>query len=174
MNPPVEYLPDECVDNAMDAAIRSLLTTCFTSPADAAIFQTRRYWIEPYRHRWIIRAGNGRLVAHAGLHERFIETDDARLPIGGVAEVCVLPEHRGRGYVKAMLAPIHAALRARQIPFALLFGDPGVYASSGYFPVTNLHLADNEGIWRQNAALANAMGDAPWPGGQVRLPGPKF
>lgn len=174
MNSLVEYLPDERVDNTMDAAIRSLLTVCFTSPADTAIFQTRRYWIEPYRHRWIIRAGDGGLAAHAGLHERFIEADDARFFIGGVAEVCVLPEHRGRGYVKAMLAPIHAALRARQIPFALLFGDPGVYRSSGYFPVANLYLADNEGNWLQHTALANAMGDTPWPGGQVRLPGPKF
>ena len=36
-DPEVDYMPDSAVDDAMDAELRKLLTTCFTKPQDTVI-----------------------------------------------------------------------------------------------------------------------------------------
>ncbi len=54
MNIAINYLPDATVDDALNREIITLLTACFTKPQDT-VFQTRRYFREPYPHRWIIR-----------------------------------------------------------------------------------------------------------------------
>ena len=48
------------MDDGMDEKIRVLLTACFTGPQDA-VFQTRRYFNDPYPHRWIVRDDRGAL-----------------------------------------------------------------------------------------------------------------
>lgn len=50
----VDYLSDDNIDDASDRELRSLLSACFTKPGDA-VFKTRRFWREPYKHRWTIR-----------------------------------------------------------------------------------------------------------------------
>ncbi len=169
----VEYLPDSAVDEALDRELRELLTVCFTKPQDT-VFKAQRYFRQPYRHRWVIRDEAGRLSAHAGVHEKRIEADGRHWPIGGVAEVCVRPDCRGRGYVKAMLACAHEWMTGNGATFSVLFGRPEVYASSGYASVDNLvHDADN-GERQSVKALVKVLTDVPWPAGVVYLPGPKF
>lgn len=171
------YLPDAAVDAARDAEIRALLTTCFTKPQDA-VFHTRRYFREPYPHRWILEDARGNFIAHVGVHDKTVSTAGKTYRIAGIAEVCVHPDHRGQGHVRRMLRHIHRWLARRGFVFAVLFGDPKVYASSGYAGVDNLfHDEPDPGGQtrrRQIAAMAIPLSKTPWPRGRVFLPGPAF
>ena len=175
--PQIEYLPDSSVDAALDAELRALLTTCFTKPQDA-VFKDRRYFCEPYEHRWVIRDARRSIVAHAGVHQKAVEADGCSFRIGGLAEVCVHPDYRGRGFVKAMVACIDEWLIAHGYDFAVLFGEPYIYQSSGYVEVNNL-LHDEvtpsgEKYKAHESAMVKELAGIPWPTGEVYLPGPKF
>lgn len=172
----VEYLPDAGVDGETDSQLRELFTTCFSgSKNDNRFYLERRYYIEPYNHRWIIRGQSGEVVAHAGLHEKRVEAGGVSFPIGGVCEVCVRPDHRGRGYVKLLLGKMHRWMEKEGFAFSVLQGDPAIYASSGYCRVDNLvHGSDEEGWRTLDDAQVYCLSEKPWPGGQVRLPGPPF
>lgn len=173
MNTDVRYLADDTVDPGMDAELRELLSTCFTKPQDV-VFRTQRYFRDPYPHRWVVCDGRGALVAHAGVHEKAVVVESAVLPIGGIGDLCVHPDWRGRGLVNAMLRDVHAWLRERRYLFAVLFGDLRVYRSSGYRQVCNLvHLAD-DGQWRTATALVCELAGRPWPNETVRLQGHTF
>ena len=171
------YLPDAAVDAAQDAKIRALLTTCFTKPQDA-VFQTQRYFREPYPHRWIIEDDHGAFIAHVGVHDKTIAAGGRTYRIAGIAEVCVHPDHRGQGHVRRMLRHIHRWLARRGFVFAVLFGAPKVYASSGYAGVDNLFHDEMDPDGRPHrkkiAAMAIPLSKTPWPRSRVLLPGPAF
>ena len=86
MNPKIEYLPNDSVTDSMDYELRGLLTTCFTKPQDV-VFRDRRYFREPYPHRWVIRDDNNAIVAHIGVNEKQVEAEGRTCRIGGIAEV---------------------------------------------------------------------------------------
>lgn len=173
MKPEIAYLPDERVDDALDLEIRGLLTTCFTKPQDV-VFKDRRYFREPYPHRWVIRDNHGALIAHIGVHEKHIESEGTTFRIGGICEVCVHPDHRGKGYVRKMLKCIHGWLSERGFVFTILFGDPLVYGSSGYVQVSNLFNGNDAEGWRQAPGLTKELSGTQWPSGKVLMPGPGF
>lgn len=171
----VAYTLDADVDTQLDAELRALLSLCFTGPEDA-VFRARRYFREPPKHRWLLRDETGALVAQVAVHEKTIDCAGWGMPIGGIADVCVHPDHRGRGHVRGMLAGIHAWLAERLVPFAVLFGDPAVYASSGYVVVKNLRVRSAEtGAWEPGGgAMVHELGAHRWPDGPVDLIGPRF
>lgn len=172
MKPTIEYLPDLSIDAATDEMLRGLLVTCFTKPQDV-VFRDQRYFRQPYQDRWVIRDEGGALVAHIGVHDKKVAADGQAYCIGGIAEVCVHPDHRGRGYVRMMLACIHEWLSGRGYPFSVLFGAPGVYGSSGYAPCKLVHGGEAEG-WKEAGAMVKELSATAWPSGTVRLPGPTF
>lgn len=169
------YTPDAAVDAALDRELRDLLCACFTKPQDV-VFRERRFFREPPQHRWLVRDGRGALVAHAAVHDKTASSAGATYRLGGVAEVCVHPEHRGHGLARGLLAEIHAWLAARQVPFAVLFGNPKVYTSSGYVVVGNLRVRSPEtGAWESaQGAMVHMLGIHEWPAGPVDLVGPRF
>ena len=171
------YLADAQVDDAQDAKIRALLTACFTKPQDA-VFRTQRYFREPYPHRWVVADGRGHFIAHVGAHEKTARAGAKTYRIAGIAEVCVHPRHRGQGLVRIMLRRVHREMARRGFDFAVLFGDPRVYASSGYVRIGNLFLDGDMGAGRPRrisiAALAAPLSKKPWPRGKTYLPGPVF
>lgn len=171
-SPAVEYLPDASVTETVDQELRALLTTCFTKPQDV-IFQTQRYFREPYPNRWVIRTEQGAIVAHIGVHEKRIQAGGRDYRIGGIAEVCVHPDYRGRKYVKIMLEVIHAWLRERGFAFSVLFGNPKVYGGCGYQSVQLVYDSDREGRKTVPAMMVPLAG-IPWPESEVYLPGPTF
>lgn len=173
MEPKVTYLSDVDVDAALDKEIRDLLTACFTKPQDV-VFKTRRYFREPYPHRWIIRDANGRMVAHVGLHEKMVVSAGRTYRIGGIAEVCVHPQVRGRGYVRHMLRLIDEWQVRQGLVFSMLFGDPKVYGSSGYREVGNLVYGGEEQSWTPVPVMVKVLSKFPWPADQVKLYGLKF
>ncbi len=173
MKPDIEYLPDDSVDDAVDLEIRSLLTRCFTRPQDV-VFKKRRFFREPYPHRWVVRDQYGALAAHIGVHEKQIQADSAIFCVGGICEVCVHPDYRGKGYVRMMLQHIHGWLSERGFVFAILFGKPLIYGSSGYVQVTNLFNGSGDKGWAPVAGMVCELSETPWPREKSRLPGPKF
>ncbi len=118
------------------------------------------------------------MIAHACVHMKVAGSAIGDLAIGGVAEVAVHPEWRGAGLVRLMLADIHEWLRDRAA-FGMLFGNPKVYASSGYVPITNVirsKARDSgeviEGTYPH--AMVRPISDVAWPDGLIDLRGPTF
>ncbi|MEZ5274822.1 MAG: GNAT family N-acetyltransferase [Opitutaceae bacterium] len=179
MPPPIRYLADANVDPVTDRQIRDLLTTCFTKAEDE-VFKHRRYFIEPYPHRWIIRDPDpaGPIIAHIGVHDRTMRVGSGTRRFAGIAEVCVHPGHRSRGHVRSMLAVIHPWLAVHGFPFSILFGDPNVYRSSGYRVIDTIRMnrdpADPDSPRKTVTAMIRPLTDEPWPEESVYIPGNPF
>ncbi|MBA4388417.1 MAG: GNAT family N-acetyltransferase [Verrucomicrobia bacterium] len=175
--PNIEYIKDADVDAAMDAEIRVLLTTCFLKPQDV-VFKERRYFKEPPAHRWFIRDESGRLAAQVAVHDKTVLSGGRTYRIGGIAEVCVHPDHRGNGYVKKLLDAANEWLARNGFEFSVLFGRQEIYSSSGYAVKNNMyHNIKNETgeVTRKNdTPMVKPLGAMPWPEGEVFLPGPNF
>lgn len=176
--PAIEFIEDSAVDTSLDRQLRELLSTCFTKPCDA-VFRQRRYFHEPPRWRWIVRGDAGAVIAHIAVHDKRIGIATGDLRIAGIAEVCVHPQHRGRGLVRDLLAEAHAWLTAHDIPVAMLFGDKKHYASSGYRNIANPIRSQNSetGAWTVEPSdwvMVKSLRNFDWPAGVVDLRGPTF
>ena len=174
----VEYIRDSDVDTRLDEELRSLLALCFTEPADV-VFRERRYFREPPQYRWYIRDDAGGIIAHVAVHEKVVEAAPDLIRIGGVGEVCVHPEFRGRGLVRELLSAAHVWLRSQHYPFTILFGDPRIYGSSGYVEVDNLFTKAASGAaspseYAPRRAAVRQLADRAWPRGEVYLHGQIF
>jgi len=169
------HRPDAEVNAVEDLELRRLLLACF--PYETSFF-ARRYVRMPPAHRWLVRAPSGELVAHAAAHDKIISAGGVELRVGGIAEVCVAHSWRGRGLLRAMLAAAHEWMRSESIPFAMLFGQPKVYASSGYKVIDNPILAENALTQHLNPfkgkPMIHPLTSVRWPSGPVDLRGPTF
>ncbi len=186
---PIEYVPDSHVTPTLDRALISLLSTCFTKPGDE-VFRERRYFHELPEHRFLMPATpetsvEDGIAAHLAIHDRAVSTTVGVLPCGGVAEVAVAPEHRRRGLVWRLLEEAHAWLSRHRYEFAILFGDPAVYGSSGYHAARNpIYYRDAEtGECRcrrfgtspgSEAFMYRSISGGVWPSGPIDLQGYKF
>jgi predicted N-acetyltransferase YhbS len=113
------------------------------------------------------------------IHEKRVTVANAELMVGGMAEVCVRSSQRGRGHMHRLLARAHQRLVENGIEHALLFGEPKLYASSGYLPlqatVRRFDLTTNavqDGVMA--VLLHKSLTDEPWPAGPIDLRGPLF
>jgi GNAT superfamily N-acetyltransferase len=95
-----------------------------------------------------------------------------------VAEVCVAPAHRGSGISKRLLQSIDQWLGSQVIDFAMLFGQPKLYKSSGYVLMRNRLQTENLLPWRWNPfcgkPMIKTLSQRPWPLGAIDLRGPTF
>ncbi|MFH1498640.1 MAG: GNAT family N-acetyltransferase [Verrucomicrobiota bacterium] len=170
---------DASVDATLDLELRGLLSACFTKPQDH-VFRQRRHFNEPPAQRWLIRGDDDGLAAHLAVHDkRFEAAGGQTFRFGGVAEVCVHPAYRGKGYVGALLAAAHAWMAAEGFAFSVLSGKPSYYASSGYRTVDNgfrdgVDAAGAPARVRAEGLMALALTDRAWPDGDVFIPGPSF
>ena len=77
-----------------------------------------------------------------------------------------------------MLGEAHAWMQCEGIPFAMLFGQPKVYASSGYAVIDNTILAATTLLDQWNPfkgkPMIHPIAAQPWPAGPVDLRGPTF
>jgi len=176
--PRFEYVREPDVSEVLDRELRELISGAFSQPHNA-FFKERRYAQEMPRHRFLFRAGDGRLIAHLAVHEKVISVGGASVAIGGVAEVCVHESARGRGYVRQLLEHAHRELLESDIGFAFLFGDGDIYGSSGYrhvlAPIRRLnHLTNEHETSVRQDALVKPLTEMPWPEGPIDLRGPFF
>ena len=175
---PIVHFYDFQITPAQDESLRDLFKICFKR--ELAYLEHQRFFRELPPHRWIIFGDDEEIVAHIAVYEKILGTDSGFLPVIGIAEVCVAPAHRGRGYVRALLSEIHDWARAQGFSWSMLFGARGIYASSGYAPVDNpLRSIDYQSgewqtetsTWAQVCALSET---AIWPSGTIDLRGPHF
>jgi GNAT superfamily N-acetyltransferase len=146
MQQEVYYIADADVTAVLNTALISLLSTCFTKPEDR-VFRTRRYFHEMPAHRFVVPGDTQRqsvspaefsdLAAHLAVHDREITASGDRYRCGGIAEVAVAPGYRGRGLARRLLGSALEWMEERRFDFALLFGDPAVYKSSGFRAAPN-------------------------------------
>lgn len=160
------YLHDIQVDDALDAELRALLSICFGNE-----FAHKRYCYEMPPHRWLVW-DEGALAAHVAVHEKVLKSGGEVLPFLGVAEVCVAPSYRGRGLVRALMKEVETHFSG--FPFAVLLGDPGVYGSSGYHSVGNVHFPYEKTGQPNSDGMVKALGSRAWPAGEVTIEGPPF
>ncbi|MEX2382278.1 MAG: GNAT family N-acetyltransferase [Opitutales bacterium] len=170
------YLYDPAIDDDLDAELRALLCLCFPG----TMFERKRYNAELPAHRWILQDSFGRIVAHVAAHDKRIGLPDGETRAGGIAEVCVHPDHRGQGHVKRLMHEAHDWMRQENIPFSILVGEMRVYGSQGYRPATNpLRFFDvpvRRWVTRPcDYFLVLPLGGQAWPEtGAVDLRGPLF
>lgn len=176
--PPVEYTSDAQVDDVLDRELRRLLSTCYTAADVSAAFRERRYLRDCPQHRWFIWGQQGELASHVAVHERTSHAQQRQFKTAGIGSVCVAPAYRRRGFVRIMLAAVHEWLIAWQFAFAILFGNPSVYRSSGYVQVENI-LRDaktdtGEECRKPVPGMIRELSETSWPSGEVYLPRPSF
>ena len=172
----IQLVPGSDVSAALDRQIRELLVICFPHES---VFATQRFLYEKPKYRWCVFSNETQLIAHTALHIKKIKTVSGEYEIGGVAEVCVHPEFRRKGLVRAMMSRIDELLLSERIPFSMLFGQGKIYHSSGYFEVKNKIRCYNpktdEWIIKvDNDAKYKELSDLKWPEGLIDLQGPMF
>ena len=171
----IQYIQDSKVDETLNKKLVDLLGICFIKEP---LLKVRRYFKEMPQRRWYIEE-NDLIMAHLALHEKTISAEIGDFPIGGVAEVCVHPDFRGKGSVKKMLVETHNWMKENNIPFSVLFGEKEIYSSSGYTPVENeiKYFDDKTDKWIVEVnrhAMKNVLGNSQWPEGLININGPMF
>ncbi|MGF1750076.1 GNAT family N-acetyltransferase [Vibrio cionasavignyae] len=174
----IEYIKDSAVEETLNQQLITLLSACFTKPSDER-FKTQRYYNEMPAHRWYIKDSTSNLlVAHLAVHEKHVYHNAKPIVIGGIAEVCVHPEHRGQGYVKQLLEHAHIKMAQLGMQYSILFGRDEVYSSSGYKRVTNFFLMDKSMLMPGTNISAMVrpipLQGSAWPTSRVELRGLTF
>lgn len=120
----------------LDQRIRAALCLCF--PKDAAYFRLTRSWHGSWPTFSVLaQDANQQVLAHVGVHERFISAGGQQVFVGGIQNVCVLPSHRGCGLSSRLMALAAQVMRSRLLDAGLLFCVPELvrlYARMGWMP----------------------------------------
>ena len=132
----VEVVDESRIPSAVDAAIRTLLCTCF--PDDEPIFRRTRYWHDCAPLYSAVLAEGGRMLGHVGVIARTIRWGPAQVLVAGIQNVAVHPGLRGRGQGARLMAQAMEEARRRELKFGLLFCLPRLenfYRSLGWVTI---------------------------------------
>lgn len=117
----------------LDQAIRSGLCRCFAK--DAAVFsQTRAWHGSAPAFSAIIEVGQA-VIAHVGVVDRVISIGGRSFRVGGVQNVFVASEYRGRGLSNVVMTAAMQQAAGRGLDMGLLFCQPkiqSVYDRGGW------------------------------------------
>lgn len=174
-NQEVKFILDTDVDNEMNSKLIEILSICFP---DQPIFKEQRYFKEKPKYRWYLETDN-EIISHVALHKKELKTETNTITIGGIAEVCVHPENRGKGLVTLLLKYAHDFLIEKGFKFSVLLGDTNVYSSSGYKVIKNeiKYLDHVTKLWKVekiNDVMVKELADDEWPEGIIDIQGPTF
>ena len=103
----------------LDGAIRRSLCACF--PGDRESFSRTRAWHGSHPAWSVFAEYDGVVIAHAGIVDRTILVGALRVRVGGLQNVFVLPEHRGRGLFRSLMATVHEEAQRRGYELGMLF-----------------------------------------------------
>lgn len=160
----IEYIKDNQVSTRWDKKIRKLLRICFTSDKES-IFEQQRYYLEKPSHRYLLIDQHNELIAHVAVHDKHVYIENNPVAISGIAEVCVHPLYRKKGYVRQLLTKVHRDIEDRDVSYSVLFGDRFIYQSSGYKEVNNLFVKNItlvDHCWQPESAMVKEI-SRPWP-----------
>lgn len=171
----IHYIADSAVTKEFHADLLALLQLCF--PHEKR-FLTQRYNHETPSHRFY-QYSDSMLISHVAVHDKTFRIGGVAYVVGGIAEVMVHPEYRGKGLVKTLLLEVDGFLQERGVLIAMLFGRASVYESSGYSQLSNpIHYFNPEVKSWRTEVLPSAMGKTytglEFPAGIIDLTGPTF
>jgi GNAT superfamily N-acetyltransferase len=117
---PIPQVIDETgISARLDAAIRDSLCRCF--PDSHEVFSRTRAW-HGSPPTWTVLVQEGEtVIAHAGIADRTIRAGEQWLRVAGVQNVCVLPEFRGCGWMRSVMAVVAEEANQRGYDAGLLF-----------------------------------------------------
>jgi predicted N-acetyltransferase YhbS len=124
----------------------------------------------------MLLSDGGRTVGHLVIYERDIKIGEEALRVGLLGEIAITADRRGGGLARRLVRQAHEHLRARSIPFAILFAfEPRVYVSSGYKLMQNqTRFIDTDGHCKtlvyHGGMYAELLG-RPWPNQSIDLCG---
>ncbi len=95
-------------------------------------------WAEPEQSR-IVRL-DGKIVSHLRLYDRWQRVGPVPVRVGGVGDVCTLPEYRKRGYCRALLEDALQYWEEREYDLSMIVSGVGVYAACGWAPLAEAGL----------------------------------
>lgn len=150
-------------------------------------FPTQRWWHTPLDagEQWLGARLDGALIGSVRLLFRTIVTDGGELVVGGIANVCSHPDHRGEGAAKACMRAAEQVI-ATEADFGLLMTGGGVWK---FYQSLGWQVVDNHMIHRQtdgkDAPGHNGSDDynmicpgrltlADWPAGEININGPDW
>jgi|HubBroStandDraft_6_1064221.scaffolds.fasta_scaffold174219_2 predicted acetyltransferase len=125
----------------------------------------------------IVLRDGPQVVGHLGLYTREVKIGNEVLKIGMLGGIVVAPDRRRQGHSRVLVRHAHELLKARRIPFSILFAwEPRIYEGSGYKLMQNqIRFLDSDGAWKtfvyQGGMYAELMG-TPWPNQAIDLCGP--
>ena len=158
--------------------LQSLLQVCFPG------YPSRNYFKLPPHFRYLAMTGSGDVAAQMGVEFRVIRVGGTVLRTFGVVDLCVTESQRSRGLAGRLLAEMTELAVSCGMAFIVLFADDDrLYTRNGWVRVTNscswLQINDHVtlGLARQEdtgAMMVKALGEQPWPEGDVDLLGHLF
>lgn len=125
-------------------------------------------------------ADGGEVIAHLGVVERRITAGCVSASVAGIQNAAVLPEHRGKGLCREMLALAMDEARRRGLDYGLLFCEPKtmpLYARCGWLELPNQPVVrvDCDGLEKPlpegNLPMWFPLGKQVFPSGPVHLGG---
>lgn len=146
--------------------VRTLLDVAFP---DGAPGELDKYYA---RHgapsATLLLLGNRHALGHLAVYERQVRIGEESLKIGLLGELAIAADHRRRGLAHGLIAHAHHHLRARSVPFAVLFAfEPAVYLSSGYKLMRNeTRVLEADGQWRTfvfRGGMVAELSERAWP-----------
>lgn len=160
---------------AQRGAIAGLLDQAFGTD-----FGGRDYFVQPPMGRILARDDTGTIVGHLGLYLRRIKVGPFDGLVLGIGDVAVSSSMRGRGLGQRIVADALIQGRRRDLPFAILEGDSGIYPINGFRPVANplryLDVAGGTVVEAKNVdVMICTLGNQDWPeGATIDLMGPRL
>jgi len=158
--------------------LQALLQACFPG------YPGRSYFKLPPHFRYLAMTSSGDIAAQMGVEFRVIRAGSTVLRTFGVVDLCVAASQRSRGLAGTLLAEVTELARSCGVAFIVLFADDDrVYVRNGWARVTNrcswVRINDHVtlGLARQEdtgAMMVKALGEQPWPEGDVDLLGHLF
>jgi GNAT superfamily N-acetyltransferase len=165
----------------LSGRLQSLLQACFPG------YPGRSYFKLPPHFRYVAMTGDGDVAdvaAQMGVEFRVIRVGGRVLRTFGVVDLCVAEGQRSRGLAGTLLAEVTELARSCGMAFVVLFADDDrLYVRNGWARVTNrcswLRINDHvtlglAGPEDTGVMMVKAVGEQPWPEGDVDLLGHLF
>jgi GNAT superfamily N-acetyltransferase len=151
--------------------------------ASFAGYPSRSYFKLPPHFRYVAMAGS-ELAAQMGVELRVIRIGGNVVRTFGVVDLCVSQGERSRGLAGLLLAELTEYARACGMDFVILFADDSrLYRRNGWVRARNpcswLKIHDHRTLGLAiaqdtDALMVKAIGEQPWPDGEVDLLGHLF
>ena len=102
----IEFYSESDITDLDNKKLMELLQLCFPM---LKCFEKSRFYLERSDFRWFIR-NNEKIIANAVVLDKIFLSDEKKISIAGVAEVCVHSTYRGKGSARELLSEIHRAV----------------------------------------------------------------